>query len=103
MNENNVIPYKTIIQCLPILLRRYSYNALDVSPISSKLINFANKFSNLKRKRKNPTSSQIHISFKKQRGTFFFVSFKNLYIIALQKKKKKIITKNCFQYRGLLF
>lgn len=103
MNENNVIPYKTIIQCLPILLRRYSYNALDVSPISSKLINFANKFSNLKRKRKNPTSSQIYISFKKQRGTFFFVSFKNLYIIALQKKKKKIITKNCFQYRGLLF
>lgn len=68
MNENNVIPYKTIIQCLPILLRRYSYNALDVSPISNKLINFENKFSNLKRKRKNPnnTSSQIHISFKKQ-------------------------------------
>lgn len=68
MNENNVISYKTIIQCLPILLRRYSYNVLDVSPISNKLINFANKFSNLKRKRKNPnnTSSQIHISFKKQ-------------------------------------
>lgn len=39
MNENNVISYKTIIQCLPILLRRYSYNVLDVSPISNKLIN----------------------------------------------------------------